>query len=350
MAEEKDVMAMSDEEIMNSAPPEIEEDEQGEQNNPEPEIEPAPEEKEEQDSGEVQESEPAEEDSSGSNEEEQPESQPAQEPVDYKKFYTAMMSPIKANGKTLQVRTPDEAVRLMQMGANYTQKMQALAPYRKKMQMLNNAGLFEEDKINFLIDLAQGKPEAVSQFLKDKKIDPLDLDMSEEAPKYVPGNHSVSDTEMNFQSVVDDLKSTPEGLETLKLAQTWDQASLDAAWKSPDVLSVINEQRQNGVFKLITDEIEHQKAVGAIPPNAPFLDAYQAVGNMLLQQKMQVQREQQVLQSLPRGTLKKNQGNSNARVRAAGPSGRSKKSTTTFVDPFSLSDEEFEATFKNYSV
>lgn len=348
MAEEKDVMAMSDEEIMNSAPPEIKEDEQGEQNNPEPETEPAPEEKEEQDSGEVQESEPAEEDSSGSNEEEQPESQPAQEPVDYKKFYTAMMSPIKANGKTLQVRTPDEAVRLMQMGANYTQKMQALAPYRKKMQMLNNAGLFEEDKINFLIDLAQGKPEAVSQFLKDKKIDPLELDMSEEAPKYVPGNHSVSDAEMNFQAVVDDLKSTPEGLDTLATVQGWDQASLEAVWKSPDVLTVINEQKQNGVFKTITDEIEHQKMIGTIPPSTPFLDAYQAVGNMLLQQKYQAQ-QQQAQQKLPQGTLKK-VPNNNARAKAAGPSGRSKKSTTTFVDPFSLSDEEFEATFKNYSV
>lgn len=344
MAEEKDVMAMSDDEIMNSAPPPIEEEDQ---NIPEPPME----ESEEESPAEPQE-EPKEEEPSGSNEEEQPAEEPQQQqqqPVDYEKFYNAMMGPIKANGKTLQVRTPDEAVRLMQMGANYTQKMQSLAPYRKKMQMLNNAGLFEEDKINFLIDLSQGKPEAVSQFLKDHKIDPLDLDMSEEAPKYVPGNHSVSDAEMNFQAVVDDLKSTPEGLETLKFAQTWDQASLDAAWKSPDVLPVINEQRQNGVFKLITDEIEHQKAVGALPPNVPFLDAYQAVGNMLLQQKYQAQREQQVIQNLPRGTLKKEQNNS-ARVRAAGPSGRSKKSTTNFVDPFSLSDEEFEKTFKNYAV
>ena len=343
---------MSDDEIMNEAPPAVEEPqtEPPVQQESEPQQqaeanEPAQEQNEQvPPAGEEQNS--ASEEPEANAEEENP---PAQnvEP-DYKKFYETMMSPIKANGKTIQLKDPSEAIRLMQMGANYTHKMQSLAPYRKKMAMLQNAGLFEEDKINNLIDLAQGKPEAIAQFLKDHKIDPLDLDMSDTAPKYIPSNHAVTDQEVNFQAIVDDLKSTPDGMETLKLVQNWDQASLDAAWRDPTLIGSIHTQRNNGVYKTITDEMERLKDLGQLNPNMPFLQAYEAVGNMLIQQNQAQMQQMQRVQGLPKGTLKQPQTN-NAQVKAAAPSGRSKKTNVNFVDPFSLSDEEFDKQFKDYS-
>ena len=275
------------------------------------------------------------------------ETQAAPEP-DYKQFYTAITSPIKANGKEIQIKSPQDVIRLMQMGANYTHKMQSLAPYRKKMQMLENAGLFEEDKINFLIDLSQKKPEAISKFLRDNKIDPLDIDVSDTAPKYVPGNHQVSDAEMYVNAVVDDLKSTPEGIDTLQTIGKWDQTSLQAVWNSPDIMNTIHAQRQNGVYKLITDEVDRQKALGNIPLNTPFLDAYQGVGQMLLQQRQAAMQQQRVAQNLPKGTLPQQPKTNSAQVKSAAPTGRSNKSATQFIDPFTLSDEEFEKQFKNY--
>jgi hypothetical protein len=341
---------MSDDEIMNEAPPAVEESQaEPVQQESEPQQqaetnEPAQEQNEQvPPAGEEQNS--ASEEPEANEEEENP---PAQnvEP-DYKKFYETMMSPIKANGKTIQLKDPSEAIRLMQMGANYTHKMQSLAPYRKKMAMLQNAGLFEEDKINNLIDLAQGKPEAIAQFLKDHKIDPLDLDMSDTAPKYVPGNHQVSDQEIAIQGILEDLRSTPDGQDTLKEIGNWDQASLAQIWNSPDILSVIHHQRNTGVFKTITEEMNRLRTLGQIPDNMSFLDAYQQVGTYLLQQKAQMQQMQRV-QGLPKGTLKQPQTN-NAQVKAAAPSGRSKKTNVNFVDPFSLSDEEFDKQFKDYS-
>lgn len=276
------------------------------------------------------------------------EEQEAPPELDYKQFYTAITSPIKANGKEIQIKSPQDVIKLMQMGANYTHKMQSLAPYRKKMQMLQNAGLFEEDKINFLIDLSQKKPEAISKFLKDNNIDPLDIDVSDTAPKYVPGNHQVSDAEMQVNAIVEDLKSTPEGVNTLKTIGDWDQTSLQAVWNSPDVMNTIHDQKQSGVYKLITDEIERQKTLGNIPLNTPFLDAYLGVGQMLLQQKMAAEQQQRVAQNLPKGTLPQQQRTNSAQVKSAAPTGRSNKSATQFIDPFTLSDEEFEKQFKNY--
>ncbi len=291
------------------------------------------------------------ENSSGSNEGvKTPETvQATSEPEpDYKQFYTAITSPIKANGKEIQIKSPQDVIRLMQMGANYTHKMQSLAPYRKKMQMLENAGLFEEDKINFLIDLSQKKPEAISKFLRDNKIDPLDIDVSDTAPKYVPGNHQVSDAEMHVNSVVDDLKSTPDGIETLKTIGNWDQASLQAIYSEPDIMHTIHEQKQNGVFDLISNEIERQKVLGRISADTPFLQAYQIVGGALLQQYQASAQQQRVMQNLPKGTLPQQPKTNSAQVKSAAPTGRSNKSATQFIDPFTLSDEEFEKQFKNY--
>lgn len=361
MAEDKHLEDMTDEEILAMNPPEIEDEQESpkkeeENEAPEPvensEEEPAEQEDsaEEEPSEENNEEESNEEEDSGSEDKEKNTQEKDEEPapsIDYKKFYEAMMSPIKANGKTFQPRTPDEAIRMMQMGANYTQKMQGIAPYRKKIQMLQNAGLLDEDKLNYLIDLSQGNQEAIKKLLKDSKLDPLDLNINEE-PQYVPGNHTVSDAEVQVQTIVDDLKSTPEGLETLRLVQGWDQASLNEVWKEPSILSTLNEQRNSGVYKIITDEMEHQRMLGAIPEGTSFLDAYKAVGDYLLK-KQQYQQQMQMQANLPKGTLNKPATNNN-QVKKAAPSGRSNKTVSKFVDPFSLSDEEFEKQFNNYSI
>ena len=352
-----DVFAMSDEEFEKIPPPgdNVEEEKkeeevssqetEQEQSEPsdtqeeavEPEASEEPEEKEEQASEET--SEEAEQETS-----EEPEQQ-----IDYKGFYEAVMSPMKANGTVLQARSPAEVIKLMQMGANYTQKMQTLAPYRKKVQMLQNAGLLDEEKLNFAIDVAQGKPEAIRQLLKNHKIDPLDIDMSDDASPYVPSNHSVSDNEIAVQSQLDDLQSTPQGQETIRMVQGWDQASLNAVWEDPTILGAIHSNRMSGAYDVIMKEMEHQRMLGNIPENMPFLGAYKAVGDMLARQKiMQQQQAQMIAQNLPKGTLNR-QSVSNQKVKAAAPSGKSKKTTSTFVDPFTLSDEEFEKQFKDYA-
>lgn len=362
----KSIEEMTDEEILAMNPPDIvEEDNKQVQEDNKPQEDNTPEDEPVEDTPSEGEPEPTEDNDEGSEEppkedkelepkegeEKNPSgSEPKEESapeIDYKKFYEAMMSPIKANGRTFQPRTPEEAIRMMQMGANYTRKMQSLAPYRKKIQMLQNAGLLEDEKLNYLIDLSQGNQEAIKKLLKDSKLDPLDINVTEES-QYTPGNHTVSDAEVQFQTAVDDLKSTPEGLETLRLIQGWDQASLEAMWKTPSMMATLNEQRQNGVYDLITKEMEHQRMLGNIPEGTPFLEAYKAVGEYCLR-NMQAQQQQRLMANLPQGTLNQQKANNNAQVKKAAPSGRSNKTVSKFIDPFSLSDEEFEKQFNKYN-
>ena len=206
--------------------------------------------------------------------------QPAGE-VDYKAGYEQIMAPFKANGKTMQVKSVEEAIQLMQMGANYTRKMQELQPHRKTLLMLENNGLLDEGKLSFLIDLDKKNPEAIKKLLQDAKIDPLDVDLEKEST-YQEGNHKVSDEEAQFRLVLDELNSNPVGRETLQtINSTWDQASKEVLWKQPEVMNTINAQRENGVYARITAEIDRRRTLGVIQVGVPFLEAYRVVGDEL---------------------------------------------------------------------
>jgi len=201
----------------------------------------------------------------------------------YKAAFDQIMTPFKANGKTVELKDPEEAIKLMQMGANYTKRMQELQPHRKVLQMLQNNDLLDEGKLSYLIDLDKRNPEAIKQLVKDSGIDPLDIDPSEDSG-YQAGDHRVSDEEIAFRSTLEDITSTPLGQETVQVIDsTWDPTSKEACWAQPEIMQVINTQRENGIYDIITAELERRRVLGEIPANTPFLQAYQTVGDALYQ-------------------------------------------------------------------
>jgi hypothetical protein len=200
-------------------------------------------------------------------------------------FYKRVVeTPIKANGKTIKLNNADEAIGLMQMGANYTRKMQELAPYRKAMTMLNKHGLLDENELSFLIDIKNKNPDAIRKLVKDAGIDPIELSGDDDAgKKYQGGNHRVTDAEVRFQEGIDGLKSTPEGQATLSEIHTnWDDASKDLLWENPGIMSDIHIHRENGFYAMVTAEMNRQKVLGKIPASTPFLVAYKMVGDQFV--------------------------------------------------------------------
>lgn len=211
------------------------------------------------------------------------EEKPATKPKDaakYEAFYEQVMAPFKANGKMIQLQDAAEVVQLLQMGANYTKKMQAIQPHKKLLMMLEQNGI-DENKLSFYIDLDKKNPDAIKKLLKDAKIDPVDLDVSGEV-QYKAGTHAVSDREASLQTVIEDLSLVEGGRETLQAINTeWDQASKSQLMGNPELLHAIHAQRQSGVYNLITAEVERRKTLGQLPVNAEFLKAYKFVGDEL---------------------------------------------------------------------
>lgn len=201
------------------------------------------------------------------------------EAVNYEAKYKEALAPLKANGKTVEIQSLEELRQLASMGANFTRKMQDIAPHRKILAMLENNGLLDEAKLSFFIDLDKKNPEALKKLIKDSGVDPLDIDVSVE-PAYQAGNHKVSDNEIAFRAVLEDLQSTPTGQETISLINSsWDQASKEELWKAPEVMATIQQQRENGIYDVISAEINRQAMLGKIPAGTPFIQAYLNVGN-----------------------------------------------------------------------
>lgn len=280
-------------------------------------------------------------------------SEAAQEP-DYKAFYEKVTKPFVANGKTIDIKSPEELIQLAQMGANYTRKMQALAPHRKVLLMLENNGLLDEGKLNFLIDIEKKNPEAIKQLIKSAGIDPHDIDLEDpNAKAYLPGNHSVSDAEAGFRTALDELSSNPEGKVTLQTIHTqWDQASKDMLWKNPEVMAIIHEQRANGLYDRITAEVERLRTFGQIPANVPFLHAYKTIGDQLANEGKldDIIKPKPVVQGSPvvektpvisRAAKPKPAVTNGDKVQAAASSRTTPKTAKTAVNPLALSDEEF---------
>lgn len=287
-------------------------------------------------------------------------------PVDYEAFYKQVMAPFKANGKTIQLRDVGEAIQLMQQGANFTRKMQDIAPHRKLLMMLDNNGLLDSDKLSFLIDLDKKNPEAIKKLIKDSGIDPMDFDPRVE-PAYQAGNHQVTDEQVAFDTALKEVASSSDGQNTLRIINSeWDQASKDVLWKNPQVLTVIHSQRENGIYDRIANEVTRLRTIGTIPANVAFIEAYRAVGdnmakvgafNDLAPQPMQQGAPRQSAPAYPPAaapvpvatrvaTPPAPVANSTAAL-AASPSRSTPQRKEAIVNPLSMSDDDFLAKMKN---
>lgn len=364
-----DMLAMSDDDFLNlSGPPAVEatgsiegeQEEQelaaGEEQQPAEQEGQEQEEKEEQEEEEEQEEKPSTTKPAEAVKPVEGNQKPAesteQAAPDYKSFHDQIMAPFKANGKMIQLKSPEEAIALMQMGANYTRKMQELQPHRKMLMMLENNGLLDEGKLSYLIDLDKKNPDAIKKLVKDAGIDPLDIDTSDE-PAYRVGNHRVSDEEAAFRGVLDDLSTTDNGKQTLQVINsTWDQASKELLWKNPGVMNLINQQRELGIYDRILTEVDRRKALGQVPTNQPLLQTYQQVGQEMVAANafsdlvLPDKQQESVAPVASRVVAPKPAVKNGDRASAAAPSKAAAKPAKVVVNPLSMSDDDFLKQFQ----
>lgn len=275
--------------------------------------------------------------------------------TDYKALYEQVMAPFKANGRDVQAKSPQEVVRLMQMGANYNKKMEALKPNLRLLKMLENNKLLEEGKISYLIDLDRKDPKAIQKLLRESGVDPMDVDTSAE-PDYRPGNYGVSDAEMTFSSALEEVASNPAGQQVVvDIHRSWDKQSKDILFEQPDLLSVMRDHKEKGFYDTITAEVERRRTFGEMR-NMPFITAYQVVGKELddrgaLAAKPVTETAQSgtppnsrvvdTRTARPAGRRTADDTNDRARAAAATKSAPKKAAPREF-NPLAMSDEEFE--------
>lgn len=271
------------------------------------------------------------------------------EELDYKALYEQITAPFRANGKDMQVKSADEAIQLMQMGANYNKKMGGLKPNLKLMKLLEKNELLSEEKISFLIDVNKRDPKAIAKLLKDGDIDPMDLRNDEEST-YEPKTYTVDDAELALDQVVDEMRDSPTFTQTLEVVTNkWDGPSKQELASKPQLLKWLDGHMASGIYDTISQEVERERMFGRFEGVSDF-EAYRVTGDKLNEQGAFAQPSKppaakqpaQKPSSVPDANLN-NQRRAASPTKATAPT----KRVEDDFNPLALSDEEFEKRFPN---
>lgn len=276
-----------------------------------------------------------------------PAEEPKAEAINYQAEYERLTAPFKANGKDIQVQNVDDAIALMQMGANYQKKMAAMKPHLKLLKMLEKNQLMSDDKINFLIDLDKKNPAAINKLLKDSGVDPLQIDL-DKAGEYRPNSYKVDDREMDLDTALDSIQETPTYNRTLEILGTkWDGPSKQVIADTPQLVKVINDHVASGIYDVITAEVERERMFGRLD-GLSDLEAYRQIGDAIqarggfakLQQKQQSAAPNPPVVVVPKPKPVEDKLNDKRRA-ASAPKPAAPTVKDPDFNPLALSDDEF---------
>lgn len=205
-------------------------------------------------------------------------------PIDYKEVYESIFKPFKANGKDITPRDTKDVISLMQMGANYTKKMQEIAPLRKVVESLSMAGIKKDEDISFLIDLHKGEKEAIKKLLKDHNIDPIsDLDMDE--TNYVAHTKNLArDRDIEWNETYEDIKDSLGKIS--EVMDKWDRNSKEFLLSDPKNMRALHDEIQMDRFDKVQSMVELEKTFGRYR-GVPDIEIYFEMLNRLNSGKTQ---------------------------------------------------------------
>ena len=285
----------------------------------------------EEDTPEPQEAEEETEEANAQNSEE--------DTFDYKAHYEAIMAPLKANGQEIQLKSPEDARRSIQMGLNYDDKMVAIKPVRLAGKALERAGIIkdgivDEDALNRMIDFNNGNIEVVKERLKELEIDPLDLDLDTtdyQAQDHIPDEHSL---------VLDDIQQQLNARGSTEQVVTalngMDKGSKEFFSENPQQLLGLEQDVTNGVFDEIYGNVQYERRMGRLNGKTD-MEAY--IEFAQARSLEQAQEPQAPAAQTPTKVV-----NTKKRAKAAGSKSAPSKPTEA-VNPFDMSDEEFDKMF-----
>ena len=269
---------------------------------------------------------------------------------DYESAYKKVSEPFKANGTDMQVKDPEDIVRLMQMGANYQKKMAQLKPNLKLIKMLEKNELLDEVKLHNLIDLSKKDPKAIAKLIEESDIDPLDI--NKDVPTdYQPTDYTVTDKEYNLDAVLDEIKDSETFTKTINVVtKDWDIESKNTITNYPEIISVIDSHMNNGVFEKVNAKLQQDKALGKLV-GVSDVDAYRNISEQLFKEGILVDKKpgaSSEVSNVSSKTDEKAEADRNKKRKAVAPVKQTTtKKAPTDEDFLGLSDEDF---MKKYAV
>lgn len=183
------------------------------------------------------------------------------EEVNYKEFYEKVaLAKFTANGREVEgFKNPEDLIRAQQMLHGYSDKMKVFKEYKKFLKPLEERGIVADpEKFNLAMSLLDGDPEAIKKVLKDKNIDPLELDL--EDIKYVPKVKLPSDAQLLIEETYEQAENLGVGSKFNRvISKDWDLPSLQEFVSNGAVRSDLLQHLKDGTYDIVQNEIKRME-------------------------------------------------------------------------------------------
>ncbi len=155
----------------------------------------------------------------------------------------------KANGREYKF-TQDEIMaqfpKIFGQAMDYTKKTQAMKPWRKTIDAIEEAKLGHDD-INLMIDVMKGNKEAIAEVLKRTGVDSLEIDT--ENSKYTPNDYGRDDKALAIKDIIEEISVDREYEITHKvLSKEWDEKSFRRMTDDPELIRLLHNDVKSGTF------------------------------------------------------------------------------------------------------
>lgn len=268
----------------------------------------------------------------------------------------------KANGREFKF-TQDEMLeqfpKIFGQAMDYTKKTQAMKPWRKTIDAIEQAKLGHKD-INLMIDVMKGNKEAIAEVLKRTGVDSLEIDT--ENSKYTPNDYGRDDKALAIKDIVEEISVDKEYEITHRvLSKEWDEKSFREMTEDPDLIRLLHVDVKTGMFDKVQPIADKIKVLDR--GSKTDLEYYRLASIELAQQQQEAnriayeaerqkqEREARLARQVEIDRVKKTQERQKevavkaVERKAATPTTR-KVPTSKVVDYLDNSDEAFEEWYK----
>ena len=224
-------------------------------------------------------------------EESEDESENTDSEPNYKEFYEKVaLAKFTANGKEVEgFKDPADLIRAQQMLHGYSDKMKVFKEYRPFIKALEERKLTTDaEKFNLAMNLLDGDPEAIKKVLKEKGIDPLELDL--EDIKYTAKNVLPSKAQMLIEETYEQAENLGIGDKFSRVVnKDWDVNSLQELVNNGAVRNDLLQHLNDGTYEIVNNEIKRMELLdsnGALD-GMSSIDKYRVAVKRLQQQNLQ---------------------------------------------------------------
>lgn len=280
----------------------------------------------------------------------------------------------KANGKDYEFSSDeivDQFPKIFGKAMDYTKKMQAIKPWRKTIDAMEDAKLNHAD-VSLMIDVLKGDKDAITEVLKRTGTDTLELD-TEADSGYEAKDYGRDEGALAISDIVDEISKDTEYTTTHNiLSKEWDEKSWNTMAEDPNMIKLLHEDVKSGMYGTLQPIAEKLKVFdGGTKADLDYykLAAQQhfskeadtkafkvkqdaAKATKLEQQTIQRNSEAEEAEETRKSNAKAESSKrvaaqkASAKRKAAAPT-KSASATSGVTDYLDESDESFDAWYKN---